>query len=63
MIWSGFRPSDDANKYGFSIPSNMFVAGALQRALNLNAMLWKDSKLHEKMTKLLNDVETGVDFS
>lgn len=25
LIWSGFRPSDDACTYGYLIPSNMFV--------------------------------------
>ena len=29
LIWSGFRPSDDACTYGYLIPSNMFAAVAL----------------------------------
>ena len=29
MTWSGFRPSDDACKYGYLIPSNMFASVVL----------------------------------
>ena len=29
LIWSGFRPSDDACTYGYLIPSNMFAVVAL----------------------------------
>jgi meiotically up-regulated gene 157 (Mug157) protein len=29
MTWSGFRPSDDAARYGYNIPGNMFAAAVL----------------------------------
>ena len=29
LIWSGFRPSDDACTYGYLIPSNMFAVVVL----------------------------------
>lgn len=29
MIWGGFRPSDDACKYGYNIPENIFSLQAL----------------------------------
>ena len=35
MIWSGYRPSDDACKYGYFIPGNMFAVVALKRATEL----------------------------
>ena len=31
MVFSGFRPSDDACKYGFHIPSNFFFANELDK--------------------------------
>ena len=37
MTWSGFRPSDDACKYGYLVPSNMFawvVLGYVQEIAN-----------------------------
>lgn len=60
MIWSGFRPSDDANTYGYSIPSNMFAASSLEKAIILNNLEWKSHELSTKMTKLLSDVENGI---
>ena len=47
------------NTYGYSIPSNMFVAAGLQRALVLNSELWQDEQLGKKMGKLLADIEKG----
>ena len=61
MIWSGFRPSDDANTYGFSIPSNMYAAGALERALELNRAIWKSEAFSRDAGKLLRDVVEGIE--
>lgn len=30
MIWSGFRPNDDACTYGYLIPVNMFAVTVLR---------------------------------
>ena len=60
MIWSGFRPSDDANKYGYSIPSNIYAAAALQRALEINQAIWHNEEFKKKASKLLRDVESGM---
>ena len=60
MIWSGFRPSDDPNTHGYSIPSNMFAASSLEKAIYLNKMEWKNEKLSAKMTQLLAEVEQGI---
>lgn len=60
MIWSGFRPSDDPTTYGYSIPSNMYVAAALQRALEINQAIWHSEEFDRKASKLLRDVESGM---
>jgi meiotically up-regulated gene 157 (Mug157) protein len=31
MVWSGFRPSDDACVYGYHVPSNLFFANELHK--------------------------------
>ena len=31
MVWSGFRPSDDACVYGYHVPSNLFFANELRK--------------------------------
>jgi meiotically up-regulated gene 157 (Mug157) protein len=61
MTWSGFRPSDDANKYGYSIPSNVYAASALYKVIEMNRVVWKHAGLHEKASKLLNEIETGIE--
>lgn len=61
MTWSGFRPSDDPNTYGYSIPSNVYAAGALLRVLDMNDAIWHDSDLEKKSKKLLEDIERGIE--
>jgi meiotically up-regulated gene 157 (Mug157) protein len=52
MVWSGFRPSDDQNTYGFNIPGNMYAWAAIQRARALNAQYWQDDSLEALMLDL-----------
>ena len=61
MTWSGFRPSDDPNKYGYSIPSNVYAASALYKVIEINRVVWKHAELHEKASKLLSEIETGIE--
>lgn len=35
LIWSGYRPSDDACEYGYFIPGNMFVSSTLKLLASL----------------------------
>ena len=60
MTWSGFRPSDDPNVYGYSIPSNIYALGALHRVLAINEAVWMDSKLEHKVERLINDIVDGI---
>lgn len=60
MTWAGFRPSDDKCMYNYNVPTNVHVAGALERALILNNELWRSESLEEKMRKLLSEVEDGI---
>ncbi len=60
MSWTGFRPSDDPCKYGYLIPANIHAAAALQRVLILNERIWQSEKLQEKTSKLLKEIENGI---
>jgi len=60
MTWSGFRPSDDPCQYGYLIPANIHAAGALQRLLILNDRIWQNSDLERKASKLLREIEQGI---
>ncbi|MGA1358119.1 MAG: glycoside hydrolase family 125 protein [Ilumatobacteraceae bacterium] len=48
MVWSAFRPSDDACVFGFHVPSNLFFAHELRHLRNADA------------TSLADDIEAGV---
>lgn len=37
MTWSGFRPSDDACRYGYNVPGNMFASTVLGRLSEIAA--------------------------
>lgn len=60
MTWSGFRPSDDACRYGYLIPANIHAAAALQRILILNDRIWQSEDLSLKASKLLKEIENGI---
>eukprot|EP00889_Picochlorum_renovo_P001183 jgi/Picre1/28213/NNA_003619.t1 len=61
MTWSGFRPSDDPNFYGYSIPSNVYAASALYKLIEMNKVVWMDDALHSKSARLLTDIENGIE--
>jgi meiotically up-regulated gene 157 (Mug157) protein len=60
MTWSGFRPSDEACDLHYHVPSNIYAAAALERAIVLNQQIWRDATLHNKMQKLLLEIEEGI---
>jgi len=60
MVWSGYRASDDATRYGYNIPDNMFLVGALERMIVLNSKVWKDDSLHGRMARLKAEVQDGL---
>ena len=60
MTWSGFRPSDDACKYGYLVPSNMFVVVALRYIEEIAEKIYYDHKLAESAKKLSDEIENGI---
>lgn len=52
MSWSGFRPSDDATKYGYNIPGNMYAVAALERVGQINAEVWQDADFGRAAARL-----------
>ncbi|KQX46928.1 glycoside hydrolase family 125 protein [Paenibacillus sp. Root444D2] len=61
MIWSGFRPSDDACKFGFLIPSNMFAVIILRYIGQLAKEIYRDHSLIESAYKLSVEIEFGIE--
>ena len=62
MVWSGFRPSDDACRYGYLIPSNFFAASALSwlRQL-LQACPGDTGDLQGRCEKLEKEIRSGLE--
>lgn len=60
MTWSGFRPSDDACKYGYLIPSNMFASIVLKYIEEIATVIYNDKELKDKAEVLRNDIESGI---
>lgn len=44
LIWSGFRPSDDACVYGYLIPSNMLASVILNNISEIAEVIYKDNE-------------------
>jgi uncharacterized protein len=60
MTWSGFRPSDDACRYGYNIPAQLMAVMAL-RLIGEFAEVWADEALRRDAGTLAAEISDGVD--
>lgn len=61
MTWSGFRPSDDACRYGYLIPSNMFAAVVLGYIAEISRVIWNDTELEKEALALEGEIRRGIE--
>lgn len=61
MTWSGFRPSDDACKYGYLVPSNMFAKVVLGYLQEIFSEVLKDTSCLQRIDKLRNEIQDGIE--
>lgn len=61
MIWSGFRPSDDACEYGYLLPANMFAAVVLGYLAEIAETVWADQALAREALALRDEVQAGLE--
>ena len=61
LIWSGFRPSDDACTYGYLIPSNMFAVVILEYIHEIAKMVDGMEELGEKAFDMAKTVRQAID--
>ena len=59
MTWSGFRPSDDACRYGYLVPSNLFAMQELRHAAVFARRLGNEA-LARRAETLSAQIEEGV---
>jgi len=57
MTWSGFRPSDDACKYGYLVPSNMFAVVILGYIEEIFA---DDAEMAATAKELKEQIDKGI---
>lgn len=60
MIWSAFRPSDDACKFGYLVPANMFAVVILGYLATFTQEFYQDQALANAALKLRDEIEYGI---
>ena len=60
LIFSAFRPSDDATLFGFLIPSNLFAISSLRQVAEILRTVRKSNDLAARCEALANEVEQAV---
>ncbi|MFD2024873.1 glycoside hydrolase family 125 protein [Promicromonospora aerolata] len=60
MTWAGFRPSDDACRYGYNVPGNALAAVALGHLGRIASDVLHDDALATDAAALRSDIERGI---
>ncbi len=60
MVWSGFRPSDDACQYHYLIPAQMFAVVSLGMLAELFEVGFDDEEEVRRAMSLKADIEKGI---
>jgi len=61
MTWSGFRPSDDACRYGYLVASNMFAVVVLGYLEEMLAAYPDETELAENCKTLRAEIREGIE--
>jgi meiotically up-regulated gene 157 (Mug157) protein len=60
MTWSGFRPSDDACRYGYLVPSNLFAVAVLGHLAEIARSVWQDEQIAIHAERLAAEIAAGL---
>ena len=60
MSWSGFRPSGDACRFGYLVPTNAHAAVVLRKLAVLDDPVFPDAALKERAASLADGIEDGI---
>ena len=60
LIFSAFRPSDDATQYGFLIPSNKFAVVSLRQLAEIETKVLKNTEFAAECKALADEVDAAI---
>ena len=60
LIFSAFRPSDDATTFGFLVPSNMFAIVSLRQLAEISKKVTRDNAFADECNALADEVEAAI---
>jgi hypothetical protein len=61
MVWTGFRPSDDPDRYHFNIPDNMFASVVMRDLSAVERNVWHDSRMSANAWGLSVEIQRGIE--
>jgi len=61
LIWSGFRPSDDACTYGYLIPSNMLASVVMGYVSEIADKIYNDSELKKLAGDFSAEIRAAIE--
>jgi len=61
MVWSGFRPSDDACKFGYLVPANAHMATVLQQLANLPNEVFSNQGSQKRAQRISDEIKSGIE--
>ena len=61
MVWSGFRPSDDACAFHYLVPANMFAVVSLAQLAEIVTEVYADIELADRASTLAGQIRIGID--
>jgi uncharacterized protein len=60
MIWSAYRPSDDAQAYNYNVPENMFAAVTLRTMADIFSAYYHDEASAHRASAMADRVESAI---
>ena len=60
MVWTGFRPSDDAARYHFNIPDNMLAVVMLHDLSKIETTVYHNDARARDAADLAEEIQTGI---
>lgn len=61
LVWTGFRPSDDAARYQYNIPDNMFGVVVLRDLTAIEKQVYHDNRMAENAWGMSVEIQRAIE--